>query len=652
MNSDNCSPLLSFCLLKTFSTDNNKISIDIFIPFVAKILIENYKTNTIPKDQYSQKIKDEIKKKYKLNFPIDIITELFNRLKKKSLIKFRKIEIEIDKEKCRQESNKIDDIHNFKNDIEKFVNKFQCFYEEKTGKRIENEKVQSTFLSFLEKNSYEILCANKKNQKLISKIEGIKIRNQDKYLFAKFILNLYEENQSDDLEILFKINFGNIIANLTLVEKKDTYQTKLSNLNIYIDTPILLRILGIDGEEFEKATKEFLDILRDQKVQISIFDHSYDETCEVLNSSKHWIDNPQYDPRKASKCTRFIIENEKTQVDIDLYLSQLEQVKKKYNMKIDSNNYYDNPEYNRYQIDENSIQEKIENYYNNDITANLRSTIAKDVKSIAYIYKLRKEKRYFSLKNAKYIFVTSNNSLANASRKYEQDKKYQIPVCLTSSFLCMVVWQEMPNDLIQNLTKSDFISYCYSALQPSEELIEKFIKEAKILVSEREITEENYQAVKRSAYFHNILSSDTFNDTDNYNNETFKESNEKFKKELQEEYKKKEQQQQNEIKKLQYQKEYNVDKRISIKKKIKKDYKSHFYRSWIFIKIPLRNIRLKSLKLGIKIIPSLHLDFEYSHSKNKSKKICRQYKILFYKKKLKEQIPPYQEWLKKENSDK
>ena len=550
MSNYNKSALLSFSLFNTLYKQRPKFHmIDIFMPIFAVALEAIFKEkDIISNDQYSSYIMQRIiEDKYKITFPINVITTMFKRAQRLSLPLFtvsdnQSDKIEIDRAACNKISKMADALDNDKNGVSNLVFKFQTFYFENTQKEITDEDAEEIISRFIKQHGYDILSITEDNQKTrkASLSESKDAHRAEIMWCARFVLEL-KRNSDPSLSTLSDINFGNIIANAVVQHNNsDGIQAKLSNLDVYIDAPILLDVLGISDPERVRASTEFFNILKKEKVNMHIFKHSHKEAVDLLEKSKHWL-KPEnkfdYRPDRASMTTRYMKNNDKTPFDVDSYIADIDRLSKEYGIKIDSRDYYAQVKNYKYQIDELDMQDKIKKAYQSSRYSSISTvhdgTIDKDIKSISCIAKLRKGEIYYSLKKARYIFITENSTLARVSNNifkeyYSIRNNEFIPLCLTSAFLCTVVWQQSNHEIVRQLNEHAFLSYCNATITPTKELQAKFMETSEQKMKDGEITPEELETIKVNKSYDDLLSIETNNNIENYGDETFAKVSERF----------------------------------------------------------------------------------------------------------------------------
>lgn len=149
-------------------------------------------------------------------------------------------------------------------------------------------------------------------------------------------------------------------------------------------------------------------------------------------------------------------------------------------------------------------------------------TIYKDVKSISAIYKLREGNKPTKLHEAGHIFITTNSSLARASRLYEiqssEEKYFFIPAALTDVFVG-TLWIQSPSK-IDEINKKRLIASCFAATEPTKAMIKKLTETADRLKVEGTITGEDVVLLKQSRVARNLLQEETLGDPNRFTDKT------------------------------------------------------------------------------------------------------------------------------------
>ena len=82
-----------------------------------------------------------------------------------------------------------------------------------------------------------------------------------------------------------------------------------------------------------------------------------------------------------------------------------------------------------------------------ELSCEREESIRVDVRSIIMIYRERQGQTATKLQKAKHIMLTSNNAIANVSKKYESNhntKSMHIPACISADLFGAILWLDSP----------------------------------------------------------------------------------------------------------------------------------------------------------------------------------------------------------------
>jgi len=363
---------------------------------------------------------------------------------------------------------------------------------------------------------------------LISEIEGLDVlkissipeRREELFIVNKVILYMYE-NDKNGWSLLQNVVTGYLLSNVILYDQ-NAIRAKLKGLKVYLDTRIIFRLMGVEGEEMKEVYEKFISKLKEEGIKLSIFQHTYEEIMDILDGCYKWIDNPQYDPSKASLALRHFKERGFHQSDIVLIRDKLRDYLINLGIEIEPFP-QEMPEYS---IDKDKLKNYIREIYERNprfIYYEKKLTIERDVQSISAIYQLWRRKKPINLKQAKFIFITPNAGLAYASgifhRKEFQLEGFYIPPCVTDTFLGTMVWINNPKK-VQEIMPTTLISMSMAILKHSEEFIKKWYLEIKKLLERGEITQEDFILLRDSQIARELLDEKTLGDPEAISSKT------------------------------------------------------------------------------------------------------------------------------------
>lgn len=505
--------IASLALLKVNWDHLKKDYVENFIPFIATLIKKhNYgviDTNTVCYD---------FKKAFGLIIPYHPMCTILARAKKRGLIR---------QSQGRFKPN-IDKVTKFEftsianeqlRKQEKIVKEFMAFANKNYSVALTKDEAEAAFISFLKDHDLDILFASQDSTVL----PPIKSSNEKKFLIYKFIKNAHA-SEPEVFKFIVDIAVGYILASAVLYSKFDKFAGKLKKTNFYFDTRCILRLIGVEGKEKKEAYIEFFKTLSEEKGNLFLFQHTYEEIMGILEDALRWVENPRYDSSLASPVLRYFVENNYKSSDVERFIVNVDRVLEENKIiKVDA------PDPNKdkyYQIDEKKLNDTIVEIYKeqnpNFEESDKCAAIQRDVKSISSIYKLRKGKKPKTIKEAKSIFVTTNSKLSYANRKYEISEigeGHNITACLTDIFIGTLVWLQSPAKVF-SLNEKKIISDCYAALQPNVILIKKFLNEIEKLKSEKKINNDEYYLLRTHRVAMELLGEKTMGDPNNFTDKT------------------------------------------------------------------------------------------------------------------------------------
>ncbi|MBI3905920.1 MAG: hypothetical protein HY309_10565 [Pseudomonas fluorescens] len=269
----NHTPLINLALLETLKGENINDEIDLFIPYIALIV------NEIDSESFKlSDVKLGLKERFGINPPESALKSILIRAKKKKVITqnygvyFKNPEV----------INKlVHDATHKRNEIENSINRillnFQEFSLTTHNKTLSLEECEIFLYTFLtdHMSTFVGIIGGKK-----AKIET-KIKNSQ-FLTASYITSLYKEQPALS-EDLMRVVKGMILSNYISYADKTTTKRHLENITVYLDSPIILGIMGYSGRSKEVALNEFVSLIKSLKISIKIFDITIDEVQKLFS---------------------------------------------------------------------------------------------------------------------------------------------------------------------------------------------------------------------------------------------------------------------------------------------------------------------------------------------------------------------------------
>lgn len=486
--------------------------ISTYIPFVARVLLN---INTEAGIQINDVI-EGFSKEYGFTIDRPAMTTLLNKCARDELIKKKKdARYEIALDKCEKVAINMHSVNMQYQKYNEIVTKLKRFYYDEYGIEMEIDEVETKLMSFFDEHSAKTI---------ITKFDDISedphSSKQHQYVISKFIKKCqYDDQPTYQLIIDLAISY---LFTSAIAYGGDDEQTKIDgykDLILYLDTPFVLRVLGLNGEEMKDATKVMLDQLYEMNCRFYVFSHTFDEIVQILNDCYKWIEDVHYNAVYASDALRTFVEKKFTKADVQEYIDTLESKLKFYKIKIDEEDYYSG-KYYKSQIDEEEIQKKIIQVYRESSTSfdehSKKATIEFDSKSLSIILKLRNNVCSRTYKQAKYTLLTTNTTLAYVTRLFDEELnpsgRYHIYPCITDVFLGTTMWLGAPINRLESFSEKKLLADCMSIIEPSDELIRRLQDSITKAFEDETITEDQYYLLKSKAFSNDYVMKRTLGD--------------------------------------------------------------------------------------------------------------------------------------------
>ena len=188
-------------------------------------------------------------------------------------------------------------------------------------------------------------------------------------------------------------------------------------------------------------------------------------------------------------------------------------------------------------------------------------SIQTDVRSIIMVYSERKGRTAVKVQNCGHIILTINGVLANVSKNYESNKSINsghIPACISADLFGALLWMFSPKSVLQ-YQKSKLLADCYAALQPSKQLLDKYIESLESAKNLGEIDEKKYLFMRSHSMVNDALMNVTKGDYARFNDKTYLDVYEEIKSEAKKDYLDEAEKHTATLQKLQTSEEHNVN---------------------------------------------------------------------------------------------
>ncbi|WP_417698347.1 hypothetical protein [Psychromonas sp.] len=477
------SPLVNISLLESLQGKKKSDELDLFIPFLADIL-EELNTETIDKTELQKAFIE----RFKIVTPLEALNSLLIRAKnlglltknnKQFFVQFLKVN-----ELTKQSKSKKNEI---KNSINIIVECLIAYGKEEFGEELTYEFAEESLYNFIRAN-ISIFTDN---------IDGgipetnTKIKNKQ-YLLASFIKYIHQQKKSLIPDVT-RIVKGTLLANYLTFADKTSQKTKFNNITIYLDTPIIIGLLGWDGPTRKKSLHEFLELIIDLNANVKIFDVTAKEIRGVFSFWGETLQKKRY--HLLHEMTRQLFNSrgvtpEQINTESVLLESNLSE------MAIEVDNDFVLKE--QFCCDENRLKKFLNR-------VGFKRT-SHDITCVSRVFNSREGKSINSLDEKFSTFITPNKSIENVTNHFfkKEIDKNSIQVVASEKWLATFLWLKHPEHFA-SLPFDMLLTDAYTALNSDDKFWDSFLKRFKDLKHKGNITEDDFNLVRWNSSLFNMV---------------------------------------------------------------------------------------------------------------------------------------------------
>ena len=330
----------------------------------------------------------------------------------------------------------------------------------------------------------------------------------ERVLISNYV-QFINHNEPERFESFLILVQGHMLANALVCPDLQNAPQSFTGVTFYLDTPFLIRKLGLEGIAKRNAADELLVLLKKLGGKVAVFSHSRDELYNAIQGAANYLESLNGRGSIIQEARRVGT----TRSDLILMAETLDENLADSGIEVESTPGY----IEKIQIDEAAFEEVLSDevsYFN---------PRAKefDVNSVRSIYVKRGKKRIASLEKSHAVFVTNNSAFAKAAWHYGRlyDPSQAVSTVITDFTLANLAWLKAPMGA-PAVPRTQLMAFSYAALQPSRELLGKYLGEIEKLEIQGVISERDHQLLRSSPIASNELMNLTLGDDEFLTEET------------------------------------------------------------------------------------------------------------------------------------
>lgn len=318
------SPLENLSLLESLQGAKRADELDIYIPYIASVLDE-MSSDVVDKNELQQRLNE----KFNIVTPMGAITSLLVRAKNQGLVFKDNKQFFIVKDEINKLLSEVDKKKNeIEHSINSIVDEYLKYCKAEFSREPSRESAEDSIYKFIRTN-ISIFSGNISQGELSEYGKD----SSNEYRVASFIKHV-NQNIKSLIPDVTRIVKGTLLANyLTIVDKSST-KNKFENITVYLDTPLIIGILGWDGDIRKKTLNEFVELLVSLRINIKIFEPTFRELNAIFNDWRDNLTNRRY--QDFHEMTRQLMKSRGiTPAQISTEITLLEHTLEKCNIFID-----------------------------------------------------------------------------------------------------------------------------------------------------------------------------------------------------------------------------------------------------------------------------------------------------------------------------
>lgn len=413
-------------------------------------------------------------------------------------------------------------------------------YSRANSHNISKEQIEKFILDYIHDDSKFMLRE--------TDIEIPETPDTTEYNWCKYLEHL-NETDSSLFEFVSLLNLTNIYKDAVFYSANGIPNSEhYKNLNVYLDTPLVFAILGMDSENRKNSYLKLIEDAQHEGCNFFVLDNNFEEAKGIFARASQIAFSNNYKLSKANKVAQFFHNTMSSGFEAEEFINNVENMLNKLNISIKETSYDINN--NKFQEDETTLFNMVSKKYEETgsaLTPEREQSIQTDVRSIIMVYRERKGKVSTTVGNSSDIFITINSAIANVSKLYESNRSINsghIPAAISADLLGTLIWLHRPNEII-NYKKKQILADCYSAFQPNKILLENYLKSLDDARVRDEITEDDYLFLRNhplvSSTLMNVINGDYSRFSDRTYNDVYNQIVENSRKEYMDEKAKHEQ---------------------------------------------------------------------------------------------------------------
>lgn len=462
MNMENTNALITVAMLAAIYENHQKDYLDIITPFVCNLLpSRGYRVDFL-------QIKQRMESEYGfINMPIGVLEIIVHRFSKENPL----LCVHNGKQYIMCGAYNNDDFRtrrtNIKATCTTVAEALKAYLSSERAMSVDVDRCTSELLRFLDQCGHHILKYN-------SVIRSLPVDERIKRYIACFI-QMQKENKSIIYDHILELARGYMVYRcIYFFSQSGTDKSKISlkNVTVYLDTPLIINLLGFDTEIRKQAVWDAVNLAKSLGARVTVLQHNVEEAQGILNAyiaayPRVQTFNLQFLTLKgySSLTVREIAERIPVQITSDLD----ESIDAAPGLGTSSD------------WDQINTEESLRRFYLQSIQGKEKDEIRRlrienDVRTLAFAMKIRDGDRPKEFANCKVIVLSDSKTARQAAQAlYGNTSRDEVDLVYSLNDFSCLAWLASPSPSAE--IAEDLLMYnAAAALEASDAVIEQMLK--------------------------------------------------------------------------------------------------------------------------------------------------------------------------------
>lgn len=466
--------LIGLAMLRSNWDRHEKTFIDNFVPFVADCLRDVGPSGAMTAGE----IQTCVKKQFGIDLPHGALTTVLNRAVRRGLADKRQHKYWPEAEALDQVplARRRDDVAR---EIECLVSKLVDYLASHQGEEWTRARAEDALRTYVDEWSVPLLRRSLNGG---SRGGDEFAQREADYLIGGFVVHLGREDPEGFRYLESLVKASMLTAGLYLDQGR--MQQPFSDLTAFLDGPFLLSLLGVHGDEEQAAAVELVGLAGELGVETACFPGTLSEVRGVLQGTARDMRNRRRSGRNVRLHPRVATEG-LTATRLEELADQTELALRRHGITLRA--------LPRFRVDGSTDVEGLTSTLQDRVGYVSELTREHDVTCLAAVHQIRKGQVQVQLERARAIFVTSNPKVvAGAADHFSKARDaLAVPVGMMDHEFATLLWLKKPT-AAPDLPWKSLLADCHAALNPDDQLWNRYLDEIDELAERDDIDDETY----------------------------------------------------------------------------------------------------------------------------------------------------------------